>query len=86
MDIYHYKNTPRPHITYTGKKIIGMGKWDDGKKQAIEHAKKSKSERTWTTKHDRPVGCELYEEDPVIAIHGIGEKSEKILNDAGIIS
>ena len=45
-----------PMATYTGKRILGIGKWDDGVRLAIENAKKSKSERTWTTKHDRPEG------------------------------
>ena len=66
-----------PMATYNGKKIIGMGKWEEGVRNAIEIAKKSKSERTWTSKHDRPEGKELYEEDPVTVIPGIGKKAKE---------
>ena len=73
-----------PMTTYNGKKIVGMGKWDQGVSNAIELAKKSKSERTWTTKNERPEGKELYEEDSVTVIRGIGKKSERILHEASI--
>ena len=39
-----------PMYTYSGKKIIGMGKYNEGHETAIEKAKKSKSERTWVKK------------------------------------
>ena len=36
-----------PVYTYSGKRIIEMGKYNEGHETAIEKAKKSKSERTW---------------------------------------
>ena len=63
-----------------------MGKWDNGVRLAIKNAKKNTSECTWTTKHDRPEGKELYETDPISVIPGIGKKSEIILKNAEIFT
>ena len=38
-----------PMATYSGKKIIGMGKWEQGVSEAIKEAKSRTKERTWTT-------------------------------------
>ena len=63
-----------------------MGKWDAGVSEAIREAKMSTSERTWTSKHDRPDGYEYYCNDPITIIPGIGEKSAKILNQVNIFN
>ena len=74
-----------PMYTYTGKKIIGMTKYKEGHETAIERAKKSTSERTWVKKRSkRPVGHELYANDPVSLIPKIGKTRQKELDRCGI--
>ena len=74
-----------PMYTYSGKKIVGMGKYSEGHETSIEKAKKSNSVRTWVKKRaNRPNGHEYYEKDPVSRIPKIGKGRQHALNRCGI--
>ena len=68
---------------YSGKKILGMGKWNEGVRLAIQDAKRSNS-RTWLTKRNRPLGKDLYLNDPISILPDIGPTRKSALNECGI--
>ena len=72
-----------PMHTYSGQKILGMGKWEEGVELAKMNARKS-TRRTWLTKRDCPLGKEIFMNDPIAILPEIGEQRGIYLNECGI--
>ena len=74
-----------PLYTFSAKKIIGMGKYEEGVQNAIQKAKKSTSECTWVKKLTKRLeGHEFYENDPISHVPKIGIGRQKALDKCGI--
>ena len=79
------KGVRLPMLDYTGKKILGMAKWDEGLAIEVRNARESDA-ATWLTKRERPLGKDIFENDPISIIHGIGNVTEAKLNEVGIFT
>ena len=73
-DCFVTKGMCCPLFNYTGKNIVGMGKWKKLVRQAINEVKENGGTYIWVSKHPRPVGKEVYEEDDLLMIPRIGKK------------
>ena len=82
-DKYVTKGVRCPVFDYTGKVIVGMGKWNRLVRQAIDEAKKSTS-TYWIEKTQRPVGKEIFDNDNLPSVPRIGKKTESLLNSIGL--
>ena len=82
-DYANTKGVRCPVFDYTGKIIVGMGKWKRLVRQAIDDAKKSCT-TYWVSKKKRPVGKEIFDGDDLLSVPRIGKKTASLLNSVGL--
>ncbi|MCH2218669.1 MAG: hypothetical protein MK076_11495, partial [Flavobacteriales bacterium] len=75
-----------PMFNYTGKKILGYAKWDEGIEIVKRKARESDPDSSWVTKRDRPLGKDLYANNPIAILPRVGEVTETKLNEVGIFT
>ena len=80
---YVTKGVRCPVFDYTGKVIVGVGKWKQLVRQAIDEAKKNTS-TYWIEKKQHPVGKEIFDADDLLFVPRIGKKTASLLNSIGL--
>ena len=74
-----------PLFNYTGKNIVGMGKWEKMVSQAIKDAKENGG-TYWISKLPRPTGKEIFELDDLKNLPRVGKKTMALLNNIGFFT
>ena len=85
QDRFVSKGIRLPLFDYTGKKIIGMGKWNKLVRMVIKDVRKNGS-AYWVSKVPRPSGMEIFELDDLLNVPHIGKKTALLLNEIGLFT
>ena len=85
QDCFVTRGVRCPLFDYTGKNIVGMGKWKKLVSQAIMQAKNSTT-TYWVSKSPRPAGKEIFEFDELLNVPRIGRKTANLLNKIGLFT
>ena len=75
-----------PLFDYTGKIIVGMGKWAKLLSQVIKEVKDKGNKTYWVSKINCPAGREIYELDNLLSVTRIGKKTASLLNSVGLFT